>query len=102
MILHCVYCDFRASVKEVEKRNILVRLAQFSETLDGVVSFEFGPNKDFEQKSANYDWGFVIKFTDDKALENYAEHPEHKALGGELVALCEGGADGIVVFDLDV
>ena len=102
MILHCVYCDFKSSTSEAKKQDVLSRLAQFSETLAGVASFEFGPNKDFEQKSANYDWGFVIKFADEVALQNYADHPEHKALGSELVALCEGGADGIVVFDLDV
>ena len=71
-------------------------------SLDGVLSFEAGPNRDFEGKSPNYSDGFVICFTIRGALTRYAEHPEHLALGAKLCTICEGGADGIILFDLDV
>lgn len=102
MILHCVFCHFRHDVSASERHDILGALAEFSKSLTGVVEFEFGPNRDFERKSQPYGDGFVIRFVDRAALEVYAKHPTHIKLGGELCELCEGGADGIMVFDLEI
>lgn len=102
MILHCVFCQFDATAPEVARQEVLEDLRTFSLTLPGVVSFDFGPNRDFEQKSQEFAAGFVIRFASKEALEAYAVHPEHQRLGGVLVSLCVGGAAGIVVYDLEV
>ncbi len=101
MILHCVFCTFRADASPESRRAILSDLATFSGDLDGVLAFDFGPNRDFEGKSPQVSDGFVIRFTDRAALELYADHPTHKELGQRLCDLCAGGADGIMVVDLD-
>jgi hypothetical protein len=69
--------------------------------LPGFASFTHGPNRDFEAKSPDHPYGFICTFADADALGTYAVHPDHQALGGRLVALC-GGADGIMVIDLEV
>ena len=102
MILHAVFCNVLARVSTSERAEVFERLSKLSMSLDGVLSFEAGPNRDFEGKSPNYSDGFVICFTIRGALTRYAEHPEHLALGAKLCTICEGGADGIIVFDLDV
>ncbi|MGJ8529150.1 Dabb family protein [Maritalea sp.] len=102
MILHCVFCDFRDDVDAAEQQAILSELSEFSRGLDGVEKFDFGPNRDFEQKSLAFNAGFVIHFSNKAALEAYAIHPTHQALGGRLCDLCNNGANGIIVFDLDV
>ena len=102
MILHCVFCDFETSVDERQKGSILKELAEFSVSLEGVLGFEFGPNLDFEGKSERYDWGFVVRFADPLAADRYAVSSTHQALGARLCALCKGGADGIMVYDLSV
>lgn len=102
MILHCVFCDFHSDSTLSAQQNVLSRLADFSRTLEGVMGFDHGINRDFENKSAAYDQGFIIRFADRAALDAYAQHPTHQALGAELCALCTGGADGIIVYDLDV
>jgi len=105
MILHCVFCDLRADLGEnalPALSGVLTDLEAFSLTLDGVRGFEAGPNRDFEGKSTSYDAGFVIRFADRTALEAYAIHPTHQALGARLVDLCCGGAAGIVVYDLEI
>jgi hypothetical protein len=79
---------------------LMTTLAQFSLSLDGVKSFEYGPNHDFEQKSPHHNAGFVVKFHDKTALDTYAHHPTHQKLGAELCTLCNRGADGIIVYDL--
>lgn len=101
MIIHCVFCNFKSDVTAEARLDVLQKLADFSQTLDGVLGFEFGPNRDFEQKSPDYSDGFVIRFTSPETLAVYAKHPTHQALGAQLVGLTQGGADGIMVFDLE-
>lgn len=102
MILHCVFCDFLPEVSGAARDALFEELSNLSLSLEGVETFEFGPNRDFEQKSQNFSAGFVIRFRDQAALEAYAVHPGHQALGAQLCDMCTGGADGIVVFDLEI
>lgn len=70
--------------------------------LPGLDGFHAGANRDYEQKSAGFTWGFTLDASDAAALRVYASDAEHKLLGAALVTLCDGGADGIMVFDLEV
>lgn len=101
MILHCVFCNFRADACPEERLSILQELADFSRSLDGVLAFNFGPNRDFERKSPEFSAGFVIRFKDRKALEVYAAHPTHQEIGARLCDLCNSGAKGVMVFDIE-
>lgn len=101
MILHCVFCSFRDDATPDQRTQILRELSTFSHTLDGVLAFNFGPNRDFEKRSQEFSDGFVIRFRDQQALEAYAVHPEHRKLGSRLCDLCNGGSDGVVVFDIE-
>lgn len=102
MILHTVFCAIKSDVSADDLDAVKSQLAALSICCDGFLSFEFGPNIDLERKSQGYSHGFLVRFEDRKALKQYAVHPDHQAAGAALVALCEGGADGILVFDLEV
>lgn len=102
MILHSVYCNLRSDVESGAATAVFRELDKLCKRIGGVLSFEYGPNRDFEAKSPEYAVGFVVRFTDRHALEHYAEHPIHKEMGAQLCALCDGGADGVMVFDLEV
>ena len=69
--------------------------------MKGLVEFEYGNNLDFEQKSADYNSGFIASFESQKSLLEYNEHPEHALLGSKLVSMCKGGHQGIIVFDIE-
>lgn len=101
MILHSVYLRLPQGTDATELSAVMGGLNQLCRELPGCAGFQHGPNRDFEAKSPDYPYGFVAQFRDRDALALYAEHPEHKALGARLVAMCDGGADGIVVYDLD-
>ena len=77
-------------------------LAALGAAMDGFDRFTHGPNRDYEGKSADYPYGFVCEFSDPAALQVYANDPRHRALGARLVAMCQGGGDGIMVIDLEV
>ncbi|WP_146587267.1 Dabb family protein [Puniceibacterium confluentis] len=68
----------------------------------GLLAFDHGPNHDFETKSQDYPYGFVVTFADRAAHLAYEAHPDHQRAGGLLVSLCSGGYDGIFVADLAV
>jgi hypothetical protein len=102
MILHTVFCAIKPDVSADDLDAVKLQLAALSTCCEGFLSFDFGPNIDLERKSQGYSHGFLVRFTDRNALEQYAVHPDHQTAGAALIALCEGGADGILVFDLDV
>lgn len=102
MLLHCVFCDLPETTPQAELTAIYRSFAGLVGKVDGMLSFQSGPNRDYERKSQNYREGFVVTFRDRAALQAYDSHPEHKAAGGKLVGLCNNGADGIMVFDLEI
>lgn len=101
MIRHIVMLNLRPAVQGPLKV-VLSKLAELVDELEGCERFVAGPNRDFEGKSQNYPYGFMFDAENAEALQAYAEHPQHIALGARLVAMCEGGAKGIMVYDLDI
>ena len=97
MIRHIVMLNLRMDHSPAE-------LAAVMRGLGGLpmMAFHHGPNRDVEGKTPDYPYGFSCDFSDLTALETYAADPVHQALGARLCALCQGGADGIMVMDLDV
>jgi hypothetical protein len=102
MLKHCVFCNFRSDVETSRRTEAIAAFAVLLDKIDGMEAFSAGPNLDFEAKSPAYSHGFVITFRDASALKTYSADLVHQKLGGELVALCQGGSDGIIVFDLAV
>lgn len=102
MILHCVHCAVRGDADADDLAAVMAELAALVGEVDGMTDLRHGVNRDFEGKSAGFPYGFVATFRDRAALAAYDAHPRHRAAARRLVAACEGGADGIVVHDLDV
>ena len=45
--------------------------------------------------------GFTIDFESWEALQQYADNPEHKSLGAQLIENAVDGIDGILVLDIE-
>ena len=101
MLLHCVFCALRPDADPEELRTVMGDLAALRSEVEGMLEFRHGPNRDYEGKSARFGHGFVIAFRDRDAHLAYDRHPRHRDAGARLVALCEGGYDGIMVYDLE-
>ncbi|MEJ2002660.1 MAG: Dabb family protein [Maritimibacter sp.] len=102
MILHAVYCAIRPEVSQAGIAVVFSKLEALVDQCEGLHSFEAGPNIDLEKKSQGFTHGFVMRFSSRAALEAYATHPAHLLAAGALVDICAGGAEGIMVFDLDL
>lgn len=102
MLKHCVFLNFKNEVTNDEKEDIMAGLASLVGVIDGVIDMTFGPNLDFEAKTPDFDYGFIVTFRDRQAHLAYVMHETHVEMGGRLVASCVGGYSGITVFDLEV
>lgn len=102
MIRHIVLTKFKAETAEEKIAEIYAGLSDLADKLPGAHSFAGGRSESPEQIERGYMHGFVIDFDSWDALKNYADDPEHQALGGQLVANAIGGMNGILVLDLDV
>ena len=102
MIRHIVLTKFTPDTSEETIAEIYAGLSDLSRRLDGASGFTGGRSESPEQIERGYMHGFVIDFDDWDALRNYADNPEHQALGGRLVENAVGGIDGILVLDLPV
>lgn len=100
MIRHIVLLAIPPDHDPDELHAIMHELAAMADHLPGFDNFEHGPNRDFEDRSARYPYGFIGTFTDADALQTYAQDARHSALGQRLVEMC--GDDGIMVIDLEI
>lgn len=100
MIQHIVMLHLTPNHDAAELAAIMDELASLE--IEGFAGFQHGPNRDMEQKTPDYPYGFICSFDDLIALTQYANDPKHQSLGGRLCALCVGGGDGIMVMDLDI
>ena len=101
MIKHCVFLNFKSEISESEQFDVFEGLSNLKNQVEGLNDFEYGNNLDFEQKSADYNSGFIASFENRQALLEYNEHPEHALLGSKLVSMCKEGHQGIIVFDIE-
>ena len=101
MIKHCVFLNFKSEISESEQFDVFEGFSNLKNQVEGLNDFEYGNNLDFEQKSADYNSGFIASFENRQALLEYNENPEHALLGSKLVSMCKGGHQGIIVFDIE-
>lgn len=101
MIRHIVLIRFKPDVSEAQIGAIFAALPKLAAKL-GVMACAAGRSESPEQIERGYMHGFTIDFASWNALKTYADDPDHKAFGAQLVANAVGGLDGLLVFDLAV
>ena len=100
MIRHIVLIRFQPEVTDAEVAELFTVLPGLAAKLG--FTFAAGRSQGPEKIERGYRHGFTIDFADWDALQTYADHPDHRAFGGQLVARAVGGVDGILVFDMEV
>lgn len=101
MVRHIVLLHFAEDVADDAKADIYRRLHDLRHVVPGFVRIVHGPNVSPEGLARGFDDGFVIDFTDAAARDAYLDHPEHRVVGAALVAMLDGGLDGLLVVDID-
>ena len=101
MIRHCVLLRFAPEIGNSDKDAIYHQLASLQSLVPGFERMAFGVNSSTEHRSQGFDDGFVIEFVDSSARDTHLGHPDHERAGAALIAMLDGGHEGLVVFDLD-
>lgn len=103
MIRHLVHLRFRADVSQAEKQQLYDRLAAFSGRIDGVLDFQHRVNVSVETPLVR---GFLdmfwFDFRDVSVRDAYLVDEVHQAIGADIVAALEGGAEGVFVCDVEI
>lgn len=103
MIQHLVHLRFRQDVDAAQKEALYRRLAGLVGRIDGVIAFHHRPNVSVETPLVR---GFVdmfwFDFRDAAVRDSYLVDAEHQAIGADIVACLEGGAEGVFVCDIEL
>jgi hypothetical protein len=102
MIRHIVLIRFKPELSDTMITALFDELYAIKDKLPGVLDITSGKSESPEQMERGYMHGFTVDFVDWDALQAYQDHPDHKTLGGKLVANAVAGIDDILVFDLPV
>lgn len=100
MIRHIVLLRFRADVTASERAELLAGIDALRAHLPGMGDFKRLRNISPEAPVVHgFHDGLSIDFADAEARDAYLADAAHLALGTQLVAACEGGLAGLLVFD---
>ncbi|MHB2167431.1 Dabb family protein [Alsobacter sp. R-9] len=102
MIRHVVLIRPSASATARDVSAAMEKVAALKGVIPGILDVRHGPDVSPEGLGRGYAMGFVVDFADAAARDAYLPHPEHQKAGAALVAVAEGGIDGILVFDLEM
>lgn len=98
MIDHIVLLRWKAGAADAAKGEVAAGLAGLAATLPGIVRYAGGAQASPEGKGHDFDWGFVMTFTDAAARDAYLPHPEHQRVVAEVLAPV---AQDVLVFDIE-
>lgn len=103
MIRHIVHLRFREDVAAEEKARLYDRLAGLAGRIDGIADFQHRRNVSVETPLVR---GFLdmfwFDFRDAEVRDAYLVDEVHQAIGADIVARTEGGADGVFVCDVEL
>src|SRR5215470_15574659 len=97
MLLHIVFLKFKPGTTDAEIEDLNQSLAAVWKSIPGILEYHWGVNVSVEKLEQGYHHGFVMKFTDAAARDNYLPHPLHLPIaekGGRL-------GETILVYDLE-
>ncbi len=100
MILHCVFIRFKSAATTSEKQAIFEAIADLKDVIPGIVEVKYGQNVSSEGLNGGFLDGFIVKLETVEARDEYLAHSQHMEVGERLIGLTDGGAAGLLVFDM--
>src|SRR5262245_15291665 len=101
MVTHVVLLKLRKDVPAADIARVFGALPGLEGKIPGLLSFAGGAYASPEGLHRGYTHGFVMTFVDAKARDAYLPHPEHEKVKQLVLAVLDGGIDGVVAFDFE-
>lgn len=103
MIRHFVAVQFKPGTPQRDIIAIAGALGELEHKLYGIAAFEFRENISPETDLVRgFNHVFWFDFDTEEDRDDYLADPKHLAVGAQLAEMCDGGTDGIAVFDFDL
>ena len=99
MIVHVVLLKVKKSVPQAEIARVFGAIGALKGPIPGILSYSWGPYSSPEGLNRGFTHGFSMTFTDAKARDAYLPHPEHEKVKALVLAILDGGLDGVLAFD---
>ncbi len=100
MLYHIVLLKLKKETTKSQIDAFYTNICGLKDEIPGIISVDIGPNISIEDKQRGYEIGFVMKFEDSDARDNYVPHPKHREVGKKYVRpIAE--KEGVLVFDLE-
>ena len=102
MISQCVFVRFKSAVASSEKQAIYEAITALKDVIPGIIDVKFGQNVSSEGLNGGFLDGFIVTLDSVEARDEYLAHPQHIDVGERLIGLTDGGAAGLLVFDMAI
>ena len=99
MITHMVLLRLRKDVTKKQVDAVFADLAALKSKIPGLLTFSGGAYSSPEGLGRGFTHGFCMTFADARARDLYLPHPEHEAVKALVLAVLDGGLDGVIAFD---
>jgi hypothetical protein len=102
-VRHTVLCKFRSDVALQNRISFFEQIRRLNE-IPGIAftNFQSGANVSPEGHAKGFTDAFAMDFESREACFAYLAHPTHQAIGERLIEALDGGANGLIVFDMDL
>jgi hypothetical protein len=98
MIRHIVLFRFRKGITDGEIENIFQKLGNLRGVIPTIQSFSWGKYENTD----GYQYGFTMKFKDEKDRDAYLTNPYHECVAKEIVfPFLEDGFNSVIAFDYE-
>ena len=99
MITLMVLLRVRPDVRAPEIERTFQSIGALDARIPGIRSYSWGPYSSPEGMNKGFTHGFCMTFTDAAARDAYLPHPEHEKVKKSVLAILDGGLDGVIAFD---
>ncbi len=96
MVEHIVLLKLKSGITAVQLETLSDALHGMADKIPGIASITAGTNNSPEGKSQGYNYGFIVRFTDEAARDAYLPHPFHRQVAGEHIRPL---VEDVLVFD---
>ena len=103
MIRHCVFIQFKPETSKERIAELFGEIDALKHRMDGVLAVHISPNASPEKgMDKGFSDGFIVDFNNAISRDIYLEDADHQAVGAQLVEASVDGAEGILVYDMEI
>ena len=101
MVTHMVVLRVRKDVPKAKVEEAFRAIGDLRKSIPGITSYAWGPYSSPEGMNKGFTHGFCMTFATAAQRDAYLPHPDHEKVKSKVVAILDGGLDGVMAFDFE-